>query len=613
MADPITFGLKTIWDEWNIRVCVLLSLFLQVFLTLFASFRKRTANKIVNLLIWLAYLLADSTAIFALGLIANVQESPTPFASKDLLVFWGPFLLLHLGGPDSITAFSLEDNELWPRHLLQLTVQIAVTVYVFSSTLPNKVTNPSIFIFLDGIIKYLERTCSLYLASSDKIRASNAPAMEERQIQGKLRDVEVVKEAHALYMQFNGVIVDRKFKFSNFTGSRAFFNSIDAKDAFRVIETELNFMYEVLFTKAALVHSKLGYLFRLTSFTSAVSALATFHFNVKKQGFHEFDVRVTYALLFGAVLLDIISLFMAIFSDWTVVNTLQFLWAGPLLSKFNKSILFRKWSGFVSGRSLRMRNFMNLGYVMKNYCHFLSFKGYVKGGIYLSIESLDEDYWEFVFTEMKIRSQWADNSKKAELIFSGNSKWLRTTIPELGTIIDGLCLNEIAYDESILLWHVVTEHFYSDLASIHHDYGKERKFSKILSYYMFYLLLDESSIIADASGICKLRFSDNFTDTLNQLRNEFFRPVGRLYLKYFDKSPYVSHLPSLSSALISTLNQMEKGLRWKIMSKMWVELLAYAASHCKGNIHAQQLSKGGELVTIVWLLLNHLGLGGLQD
>ena len=25
--------------------------------------------------------------------------------------------------------------------------------------------------------------------------------------------------------------------------------------------------------------------------------------------------------------------------------------------------------------------------------------------------------------------------------------------------------------------------------------------------------------------------------------------------------------------------------KWKIISKMWVELLAYAASHCKGNAH----------------------------
>ena len=45
------------------------------------------------------------------------------------------------------------------------------------------------------------------------------------------------------------------------------------------------------------------------------------------------------------------------------------------------------------------------------------------------------------------------------------------------------------------------------------------------------------------------------------------------------------------------------------MSKVWVELLSYAASHCRANAHAQQLSKGGELITFVWILMAHFGLG----
>ena len=45
------------------------------------------------------------------------------------------------------------------------------------------------------------------------------------------------------------------------------------------------------------------------------------------------------------------------------------------------------------------------------------------------------------------------------------------------------------------------------------------------------------------------------------------------------------------------------------MSEVWVELLSYAASQCGANTHVQQLSKGGELVTFVWLLMTQLGLG----
>lgn len=71
----------------------------------------------MTFIIWSVYLLADWVAAFAVGLIANGnKDGDKQVQSDDLLAFWAPFLLLHLGGPDNITAFALEDNELWPRH-----------------------------------------------------------------------------------------------------------------------------------------------------------------------------------------------------------------------------------------------------------------------------------------------------------------------------------------------------------------------------------------------------------------------------------------------------------------------------------------------------------------
>ncbi|GMN38758.1 hypothetical protein TIFTF001_007988 [Ficus carica] len=37
--------------------------------------------------------------------------------------------------------------------------------------------------------------------------------------------------------------------------------------------------------------------------------------------------------------------------------------------------------------------------------------------------------------------------------------------------------------------------------------------------------------------------------------------------------------------------------------------MCFAAIHCPPNMHAQQPSRGGELLTHIWLLMNHLGLG----
>ncbi|GAB4857013.1 hypothetical protein Ancab_014925 [Ancistrocladus abbreviatus] len=125
MVKTFTGKAKELWDTWDIRVFVLVSLLLQTVLIFSASLRKRSASGFLGSVIWLFYLAADWIAIFAIGLISKAQDASSPSSScnphqnYDLLVLWAPFLLLHLGGPDAITALALEDNTLWKRHLLQ--------------------------------------------------------------------------------------------------------------------------------------------------------------------------------------------------------------------------------------------------------------------------------------------------------------------------------------------------------------------------------------------------------------------------------------------------------------------------------------------------------------
>ncbi|CAN6372711.1 unnamed protein product [Urochloa humidicola] len=81
--------------------------------------------------------------------------------------FWAPFVLVHLGGQSTITAFSMQDNELWGRHLLGLVTQVAVAGYVVSkSSWPDwRLLTAMVFMFLSGCFKYAERTVCLYFAS----------------------------------------------------------------------------------------------------------------------------------------------------------------------------------------------------------------------------------------------------------------------------------------------------------------------------------------------------------------------------------------------------------------------------------------------------------------
>ncbi|KAI9085135.1 hypothetical protein K1719_032951 [Acacia pycnantha] len=171
MLSSITKFQKTIWNQWNVRIVILFSLFLQIFLIVSAPSRKRTRSFFVSF-VWLAYLLADWAAGYCIGLISNNQEQKSTLSQNDyLMAFWGPFLLLHLGGPDTISAFALEDNELWRRHLLALIFQLVTAAYVFLLTIPhNTLWLPSILMFVAGLIKYAERIHALYVAAVDNFR-----------------------------------------------------------------------------------------------------------------------------------------------------------------------------------------------------------------------------------------------------------------------------------------------------------------------------------------------------------------------------------------------------------------------------------------------------------
>jgi hypothetical protein len=132
----------------------------QVVLVLLAGIRRREAHGVLRMLLWTAYQLADSTAIYAIGhlSLSSAQQE------HQLVALWAPFLLLHLGGPDNISAYALEDNKLWKRHLLTVVVQVVGAAYVLYNGIAvngPSVTLASALMFAAGVLKYGERTWAL--------------------------------------------------------------------------------------------------------------------------------------------------------------------------------------------------------------------------------------------------------------------------------------------------------------------------------------------------------------------------------------------------------------------------------------------------------------------
>ncbi|GMY29962.1 hypothetical protein FCV25MIE_25204 [Fagus crenata] len=566
--------------------------------------------------------------------------------------------------------------------------------------------------FVAGIIKYLERTRALFRASLDSFRESMvkvpdsgpdyAKLMEEysSKIEAglpttieltpepgkesklaatvnreKLSDFEVVQYAYRYFEKFKGLIVELIFSFRERNESRDFF------------PLELNFIYEILYTKVVVVHNIVGYIFRFLSTASVVVAFGLFHF-LDKRGLKEIDIVVTYALLGGAICLDAIALFMLIFSDWTFgaidINNrmgkcVEWIGTKYLRSKTSSwsdddeehlstpKLLRRPWSESVSTFNL-------IDYCLKQRTYEFKYNPFMfcldKLVDYLGGR---DSLWVLIFDELLEKSREADDAETIKRICSARGAYVCKEGEwgnDQGRIrdISENYIENVTFDESLMLWHVATELCFSkdDPGKDDNDrrfhkllcFGRKNnkgkknyliltdddycRFSKVLSDYMLYLLVMQANMMSAVAGIGQIRFRDTCEETKNffirrgvkssnqkftcaeTIENFFRRDVKEnkqkeacdiiIGVNTQVKPVHVKGDRSKSvlfdaCMLAKELNQLEKNQKLKLISKVWVEMLSYAASHCRPATHAQQVSKGGQLISFVWLLMAHFGLG----
>lgn len=702
MIILIPKDIKKIWDQWNIRGFMLLSLLFQIFLLFAASLRKKTANKWVIFTIWSAYLLADWASSFAVGLVFDSEERYSSSTVDDtglLLVLWTPFLLLLVGGQDRITSFAIEDNELWLRHLIWLLLQVFATGFVFIQSLHhNKLWIPTLLLILAGIIKYVERTIALYLASSDSFGISvlrepdpghkydklmnaysnykmnnllvNLDCIEEKgsQIRNinieveetELDDCTLVQYAHHFSNMYKGLIVNLMFSSREHTESREFFIRRNEEETLRILEIELNFFYDFLHTKVVVAHSKLGIISRGISFGLVVAALSLFHIEEKKS-LKLFDVKVTYTLFFGVLGLDMVTHLLWMLSDWTFAKS-QEISTQPrrnlylrTLEKFlnlkrprwkdserTTPIIFKRWSETFlqfnlinyflkessskrKSRNVIIRIILKIStFIFGNVLKYLQIKDFIdlkKNDIiqtrYVSARRLTRELWRFIFNELKEKSRLVDDPEVANRIISARGDWI-LRYGDFNYRWLKPYVKDVPYDESLLLWHIATELCYNtcEEGTCDNDDYKNRELSKHLSDYMLYLLYQQPSLMSEVSGIAKQRFNDTcaelqrffcqFEGDLEKYCGEILKVVTSVKPVHVkgDRSKSVLFDACILAQEIAKLGPK----KWEVTSKVWVEMLLYAASRSRANAHVQQLSTGGELLTFVWLLMAHFGL-----
>ncbi|KAI5331045.1 hypothetical protein L3X38_021171 [Prunus dulcis] len=659
MKLPIPKEVLKIWDEWNLRGSILLSLALQIFLFFFAPLRQKCRSKLIVGLIWLAYLLSDWVAAVAIGVITKSQGDPCDSGkNKDLLAFWASFLLVHLGGPDTITSFALEDNEFWLRHLIQLILQVLAAAYSFYMTLlENKLWFPTVLVFVVGTIKFGERTCALYLASLDHfgeivlpepepgpdyeeaveiystMRSVEVPTQVELPIrpmhignyknpkftvEGVLKesldDVQLLQEAYRFFESFKGLIVGFLLSSKVRERSRDFFLKRTHVSAFQLIEYELSFMYEVLHTKVVVARHKVGYILRLLTFCSTIGALMLFAL-VGKHKFDTFDIALTYALLIGAIILDTLSVLNLICSDWTVIafnNIWSRSYIGAVILKPKRG----RWSGSVSKYNMISNCLDEHPEWVYTFAGYMGVRGIldkIKVCFFSTSEAVTEDVKEFLFKQLRIKSLEANNRRAAMEASSQRGDW---ALLQTSNYLElKWSVGEYQYAESVLLWHIATELYFAKKKR--NADQKRREICKLLSDYMFYLLVMQHNMVAPFLGNWHIVFQD----TRAEAKRFFFKhkitdhgkaceKINAVEAKFRSAAVKGKSKSVLFDAcfLVKQLEEVEED-PWKLMSRVWVELLSYASIKCRPIVHAQQPSRGGELLTFTWLLMNHLGLG----
>ncbi|VVA23966.1 PREDICTED: unnamed product [Prunus dulcis] len=660
-------SLSKLWSLWEIHVMVVLSLILQGILIAFGNKRKYSTSKWLRLL-WLAYLSADWVATVSLSLLSsNLSSTNHKMNTADaddqdqiLTAFWAPFLLLHLGGPDTITAYSLEDNELWWRHLLVLLVQVSLAVYVFLRAWVGQALNLlTIPVFVAGIIKFAERTWVLRCASSKHFRDSMFrrpdPGPDYARYMDELRskkhegfevDIERVDEAptigdfsftapsifpntanlqHAdvFFNIFKKLFADLILSIHDILKSKSFFQNRSYYEAFKVIEIELGFMYDLFYTKAVL-YSLNGAILRFTSSVSIISVSVAFLVMIEKQDYSARSIIITYMLLAGAIILDLYAVILFLLSDWAVLWFCKHKTAAHLLYPVISHMSFaenKRWSNEITQYNLILICCEDKPAKYR----FLKKVPGICRKLKKSVE-VPRELKELIFLQLLKKSTCAPNSEGYKELRDRRVEWVlqnENCIEKLGWSIGE------EFDLSVLLWHIATQLcYYSDRDQDKYPNSVSDpncEASKLLSEYMLYLLVKRPSMLPN--GIGQIRFKDTCAEAteffkqrkcqrseqdrackkLREVNSDEILPAevkgDESKSVLFDACKLANDLESLE-----TKEYWENQKKWQLISHVWVEMLSYAASHCRWNHHAVQLRRGGELLTHVWLLMAHLGL-----
>ncbi|CAN6334039.1 unnamed protein product [Urochloa humidicola] len=641
--------------KWGIRITAGSSLALHIILLLVADIRRYNVWPGWRLLLWVAYQGLDIAGGYALGhlsLDSCCGDDEAATESEQLLVaFWAPFLLLHLGGPDNISAYSLDDDKLgWRKAFRGFSTVLQALFVVFSKIWladdAGLLRPASIIMVVVGTLRFTENVVAVVQAL---LRKTSDDSSDEK-------------------TPPTSILFDSSIQMDSAKSKKRYgFLTKEWKEFLEAVEEDATKIYDVLYTKAGQVHTWRGYFLRFLSPLATAVAFALFGLYPKDR-VQQVDVIITYVLLSAALLLDVVWLVAALgstsakkfFEDkpgfwfhfhheiqcrgwWQCLNRItellhpwRLLGIGPScygscsgsIGRYDLVQECTRASGMGVARRLWIHGQQD-AVVWSDYRSWKCLsplRGDVKNLLFERVQKRLRDTISGkadAYTMPDIRERWGQEAVQRR---KQKFPWANNLVKFFGR----------EFQEDILLWHIGTTIY---LCSNNHkqciimdadDAEKTKllvKAIEVVSEYLMFLVAARPHMLPDPplrnlyevtekalQNLYKKKKKAAYDDDLCcdcESRNK--KKLAQALRDKHDKlkSSDSTRLVSYAAELAIQLQEVDASRLQDVVElvfDVWVDKLLYAAIRCSRESHARQLSCGGEFITITWIAAEYAGV-----
>ncbi|KAF8669933.1 hypothetical protein HU200_051115 [Digitaria exilis] len=386
----------------------------------------------------------------------------------------------------------------------------------------------------------------------------------------------------------------------------------DIEEKLKIIMMEIGMMFDLLYTKTMVLQRLTGRIFRCAAQISMVVAFVFFLIAERQQVHNQnrANIAVSYTLFVGAIFMEVCSIATEITSPWTRAHLKEDSFLHHLFSS-SSSKAFCDMKAIIQCKNNNVQWLSSSQYCSIGQFNFTDFS--------ISHASTSTVTCKVV-SALGLRKQWGNlwfmKRVEAQGIARYFVEWFDRKSPEerfrplrLGRRLNyTLCL---PFEHALYRLHIYTDlhvsrHFddIPDKSTSHaDDVMLLKEECEKLSNYMCYLKSEYPSMLPISSEVRD--------GTVEPEAQRWKKNCGRLRIVEHQAGEWYNPSEPDSACPFEPVGESEADLKQSLeeIREMWMRLLVYAAGKCSGEQHARQLSKGGELLTFVWLLILHHGLG----